>query len=160
VEVIDAAASADEAGAILYEQPDAGELSSSIPGWSGTLEGRAVPSVTVDGLLARANWPTIDFLKIDTEGADAIVLAGAARALQAQRIGIVQFEYNRPWRKAGHTLAGVTAMLHSVGYEVFVLRPGRLERYDYAAFGEFFSYANFVAVSPLVAVDHFSLIRP
>ncbi len=154
VEVVAAAAGADESGMTFYEQPGAGTRSSSIEGWAGTSRRRDVESVTVDGLLARIGWPTIDFLKVDTEGYDANVLAGARQALRARRIELVQFEYNRPWRHTGHTLAGVTGALEAAGYDVFVLRSAGLERYDYAVFGEFFNYANFVALSPSSAVRH------
>ena len=104
--------------------------------------------MTIDGLLARSGWDHIDLVKTDTEGYDALVLAGAEEALGEHRIDVVQFEYNRPWRQAGRTLSGTIAFLERLGYDVYVLRADRVEAYDYERFGEFFSYSNFVALNP------------
>jgi hypothetical protein len=148
VEVVPAAAGADGAPRMFYEQPNAGEHSSLSAAWVGSVRGRQADGVTVDALIDRRGWGSVDFLKIDTEGYDAHVLAGTARALRAHRISVVQFEYNRPWRDAGRTLCGALRFLQAIDYDVYVLRPERLEPYDYGVFGEFFSYANFVAISP------------
>jgi hypothetical protein len=103
--------------------------------------------VTVDSLLESRRLDEVDFVKIDVEGYDGRVLAGAARALQAQRLGIVQFEYSRPWALAGSTLGHELGRLRTAGYQTFSLRQHSLEKVDYNRYGEFFSYANFVAVS-------------
>lgn len=148
VEIVPAAAGRAEGSVIrFYEEPAAGARSSSVQEWANSAKQREVEVVTIDGLMHRLGWKGVDFLKIDTEGYDAKVLFGAANVLQARRIDIVQFEYNRPWRQAGGTLGGVIEFLNAAGYDVYALRPYGLEPYDYRTFGEFFSYANFVAIN-------------
>lgn len=148
VTVVPAAAGSAEGTASFFEQPEAGEHSSIIAGWVQEAQRRQVQVVTVDALLDRHGWDRLDFLKIDTEGYDGHALEGASQALRDHRIGLVQFEYNRPWREAGTTLGGVLRSLGNVGYEIRVLRPHSLDAYEYEPFGEFFSYSNFVALSP------------
>ena len=142
VRIIAAAAGDAEGELRFYEQANAGEHSSLLPGVvSGGVE-RRVPIVTVDSL----DLERIDLLKIDVEGFDARVLRGATRMLSEHRIGAVQFEYNHPWIAAGDTLAGAVAFLAAAGYDTFALRPGWLERFDLGRWGEFFCYSNFVAL--------------
>jgi FkbM family methyltransferase len=53
-----------------------------------------VPVTTLDDFCRSNGIQWIDFLKIDTEGHELEVLRGAAGLLSAQKIGIVQFEFN------------------------------------------------------------------
>ncbi len=148
VEIVPAAAGTVDGSVItFYEELGAGGRSSSVRDWGTSARQREVNVVTVDSLMDRLHWKDVNFLKIDTEGYDASVLFGAARALHSGKVDLVQFEYNRPWREAGSTLGGVIEFLDAAGYDVYILRPHGLERYDYLVFGEFFSYANFVAVN-------------
>jgi hypothetical protein len=45
-------------------------------------------------------------------------------------------------------LAHAWRRLHGAGYRVFALRPSSLLPVDYGLLGDFFGYANFVAVAP------------
>jgi hypothetical protein len=103
--------------------------------------------MTVDSLLASRDLDGIDFVKIDAEGYDGRVLAGASRALSDQKLGIIQFGYSRPWALAGSTLGHELIRLSGAGYRTFVLGRGSLAEVNYDRCGEFFTYANFVAVS-------------
>jgi FkbM family methyltransferase len=148
------AASDREGSATFYEELEAGETSSLVSGASrGSATAVEVTTVTLDALLEGMPGRAVDFLKIDAEGFDGRILAGAAKAFADRRIGIVQFEYNAPWRRAGTTLENACAELSSKGYVVRVLTRGGLRRFDLNAVGEFFDYANFVAVSPVVQAD-------
>lgn len=88
----------------------------------------------------------IDFLKIDTEGYDFNVLKGAEGLLNAGLIKFVQFEYNFNWIGAGATLLRTSRFLKSMGYETFLLRETGLCSVDFSIWGEFYAYANFVAI--------------
>jgi len=68
--------------------------------------------------------------------------------LREQLVGIIQFEYNSPWAQAGSTLAATRTFLEDYGYKLFLLRTTRLHPFNYARYGEFYSYSNFIAVSP------------
>jgi FkbM family methyltransferase len=145
VEVLEAAAGESAGRVSFHEAAGASEHSSAAAAPRATAAARTVPVVALDDVLEDRGWKHVDVLKIDTEGYDARALAGAGRALEGQRIATIQFEYNRPWRQAGTTLAGATALLEDAGYVVRVLRERGLERFDYDRYGEFFSYSNFVA---------------
>jgi methyltransferase, FkbM family len=148
LDIVEAAVGDVEGQASFTELPTASTLSSLVDGSiPRSLPNRTVPVITIDSLLEARKLVYVDFVKVDAEGYDGRVLAGATRALQGQRLGIVQFEYNRPWARAGSTLGHELSRLTRAGYQIFSLRPRSLEKVDYDRYGEFFSYANFVAVS-------------
>jgi FkbM family methyltransferase len=101
--------------------------------------------VTVDGLVDQLGWGHIDFLKIDCEGFDLRVLMGSQNMLSAHRVGLIQFEYSSMWAMAGCTLGAALHFLHSLGYEVKLLRSNQLWQFEYGKWGEFGRLANFVA---------------
>ena len=61
---------------------------------SASNRGKPVPSVTVDALAANRSLKTIDWLSVDTEGHDALVLQGASSMLREKRIRLIEFEYH------------------------------------------------------------------
>lgn len=103
---------------------------------------------TVDEELAVRGWPTVSLLKIDTEGHDYLVLKGAVEALQRKALQVIQFEYNTPWRETASTLRAAISLLQSHHYKVYLLRSSGLHEIAYDCLGEYFSYSNYVAVSP------------
>jgi FkbM family methyltransferase len=131
----------------FFEEPNAGNTSSLIRAAThGTVEPHRVPIRSVDSLIAEFSWPDADMLKVDCEGYDYFVLQGASSAFRAQRIGLVQFEYNTSWRDGGARLHEAHQLMSQAGYFVFFLRPDGLYR-GWEKFGEFYQYSNFVAVS-------------
>ena len=143
--VVHAAVSDAVGEATFFEQPDAGEWSSLSALHSRQAVALQVPQITLDGLIQDSGWRDIDLLKVDAEGWDLRCLLGAEKALAAQSIAIIQFEYNAPWVDAGCTLKAAIDYLEGHGYIVAALRPDGLMSYDYGRFGEFFQYSNFVA---------------
>jgi len=155
--LIHAAVSDREGEAEFHDEEGRGEGSSLVGSWGshGAVLTR-VRVITVDHVAAEAGWSAVDVLKIDTEGYDFRVIQGAQQLLSERAIGIVQFEYNAPWAQAGSTLAAATSFLEGYGYQVFLLRTTGLHPFNYARWGEFYSYSNFVAVSPAML----SLVSP
>jgi FkbM family methyltransferase len=152
--LLSVAASDHEGSAIFFEERDAGETSSLVAGASRQgARARSVTTVTIDQILDQVPGRSVDFLKVDAEGFDGRVLLGALNAFTEHRVGIVQFEYNEPWRSAGTTLARICAEMDSRNYTLRVIQPRGLRRFDLKAAGEFFGYANFVAFSPVVRDD-------
>jgi FkbM family methyltransferase len=144
------AAVSDSVGTMpFYEEPAAGETSSLLRGHSRP-DARLdeVDVTTLDATLEQQSIDQVDVLKIDAEGYDLQVLRGASNALAAHRLKVIQFEYNRPWALAGSTLGGAMELLESNGYTVLLLRSSGLHEFDYDTYGEFLSYANFVAIAP------------
>jgi len=149
IEIVGAAVSDEPADMLFYEEAHAGQHASLVAGCTerGAVE-RVVPATTLDGELEQRGWDRIDFLKIDAEGYDLRALKGAAGLFDRAKIGVVQFEYNKPWRQAGSTLADALAFFRQRAYHAFLLRHDGLFEFDYSRYGEYFEYSNFVAVAP------------
>lgn len=136
----------------FFEERDAGKGSSLVAGFlSVPGHTRRVPVVRLDDDLPALGVQRVDYLKIDAEGYDMRVLAGARRLFDEQRVGVVQFEYNRAWQLAGDTLYSAMRFLESYGYEVFVLKRDGLYTLNYKLYEEYFEYTNFVALPPAYA---------
>ena len=149
LEIVEAAVASEEGEAEFFEEPDAGEASSLVPGHAAAgAVARRVRLTTLDHALAERAIEHVDLLKIDAEGYDYEVMRGAVNSLRAHRFDVVQFEYNQPWARAGGTLAGAIGLLEGCGYQVRLLRDSGLMPIDHEFYREFFGYANFVAVAP------------
>lgn len=145
VQIVAAAAGDEEGVATFWEELGAGERSSVLPGFSGDAVERSVPMTTIDALAIDHGLDQIDLLKIDVEGFDARVIRGTSGLLKERRIGVLQFEYNRPWATAGDTLLGTIGELDKLRYHTFLLTSRGLKNID-PQWGEFFDYANLVAL--------------
>lgn len=107
-----------------------------------------VPVRRLDSVLAELGLAHVDFAKVDTEGFEMPVLRGMADALEARRIGCVQFEYGGTWLDAGESLRNANQFLSARGYRVSRVLPDRVVALRYEAVREeHFKYANFVAVA-------------
>lgn len=81
-----------------------------------------VEIATLDTFCASYNIARIDYLKIDTEGADLHVLQGATRMLGSHAIGLVQVEAGMNPRNTLHVpLEAFKAFLEPRGYFLFAL---------------------------------------
>jgi len=84
-----------------------------------TRDVRKVPTRTLDQVIGHRQ---VAGVKIDTEGAERLVLMGATGALTEQRIGLLQLEWNYASMKVlGETRRPVAEMLVSAGYRL--MRP-------------------------------------
>ena len=140
----------DRAGTMPFlEERDAGKGSTLVPGFA-RIDGRErmVGVTTLADALRDAEWDGADAVKIDAEGYDLRVIRGAEDLIARQRLGVVQFEYNRPWQLAGETLSGAYALFERHGYRVFLLKRDGLYTLNYHLYEEYFEYSNFVAIAP------------
>lgn len=113
------------------------------PGTARTIN---CPVTTIDALVAEGVRPPM-FLKIDVEGHEAAVLAGAKALLASDAAPLaIQFEYGDTWIPAGRTLHSVQASLEAAGYAVGRLYPDHVEFKPYAFSDEKFRMGNMVAV--------------
>lgn len=83
-----------------------------------------VRTVTIDAFAHAHGLSTIDFLSIDCEGWDALVIEGSHRMLRERRIHVLEFEYHRVgmWNRSAprhRTLRRVVEGLHEKGYTCF-----------------------------------------
>jgi FkbM family methyltransferase len=149
VEIVRAAVADAPGRRSFFEEPDAGETSSfARENTSRRAEQRVVDVTTLDAEAERMGIDRVDMLKVDCEGFDLAVLRGAERLLGERRVRLIQFEYNEPWRYAGATLSAAVALLNRHGYGIRAVTPVGPREFDYAKFGETFTYANFAAVAP------------
>lgn len=83
-----------------------------------------VAAVTLDEYVARQTIDRIALLKVDVEGAEADVLAGARATLASGRVGAVLFEASQPQIEAlGHDPAAAFELLQEAGLSVHALEP-------------------------------------
>ena len=86
----------------------------------------SVQARTLDSFCEENSVPRVDFVKIDTEGAELDVLQGAANLLRRHKIKIIQFEYGGTYPDAGITLKQVCRLLSSYGYVILRILPNSL----------------------------------
>jgi FkbM family methyltransferase len=109
---------------------------------AGTVE---VTAVTLDDYASRNGIERIALLKVDVEGAEPDVLAGAAGLLERQAVGAILFEVSLPQAASlGHGALEPFAQLARAGYVSSRITPdgtlgSRVERAEDR-------YANYVAV--------------
>src|SRR5437764_3789958 len=108
-----------------------------------------VEKETVNWYCERARVQRVDFLKIDAEGHDCFVIAGAIEKCRRHEIALIQFEYNHRWIEARQYLRDAFDLLLPLGYVLAKITPLGLEVYGrWHHELESFREANFVAVLP------------
>jgi FkbM family methyltransferase len=96
----------------IYASSRAGELKK-------TLE---VPAVSLDDFLEQEGWPKIDFVKIDVEGAEPLVLKGMTRLLdRSSEITLIAEFAPACIRDGGCAPAGFLEALANCGFQIRVL---------------------------------------
>jgi FkbM family methyltransferase len=88
-----------------------------------------VQVTTLDAFLEQLGEPGVAFVKLDTEGLDFRVLQGAVVALNAERVPVIQFEYNHRWLATGSSLYTLFVLIDGLGYSLCKVLPDRLMRF-------------------------------
>jgi FkbM family methyltransferase len=110
--------------------------------------GQEVHLTTID-LYCKANAiDKIDLLKIDAEGHDFEVIAGASEMLDRQAVRILQFEYNHCWIGSRNYLRDVFSFLIPKGYMIGKLAGHHVEFYVHWQWElETYTEGNYIACS-------------
>lgn len=109
----------------------------------------SVTSQTLDHFCQEHQVLHINFLKIDTEGAEYAIFQGAKQLLAHQAIDYIQFEYTATYKNAKATLESVCRLLAQHGYVVFKIFPfGIIHLAKWIPAMEDYQYSNFFAVHP------------
>jgi FkbM family methyltransferase len=88
---------------------------------------------SIDDFICENNITKIDVLKIDTEGADYLVLKGAQKILQSDYPPVIFCEYNRNIKNGfDYTLEDFEQFIKSYNYNIFELHDGKLIPFDAA----------------------------
>ncbi|MEP4484846.1 MAG: FkbM family methyltransferase [Halioglobus sp.] len=77
-----------------------------------------VPVTTLDQFLLTESIGHVDFIKIDTEGFDALVIGGALASMAAGKIDLIQFEYNWRWLLNSQSLKNVFQLIDGLPYKL------------------------------------------
>jgi FkbM family methyltransferase len=108
-----------------------------------------VELTSVDSYTRDRGIDHVDLMKIDAEGHDFKVLAGARELLAARKIEVVQFEYNVRWVYARHYLRDAFELLQPLGYRLGKLTRRGVELYaHWHPELESFREVNYVACLP------------
>ncbi len=107
-----------------------------------------VPTERLDAWCKAKGVDRIHYLKIDTEGAELLILRGAGEMLKDKSIALVQFEYGGTYPDAGITLRQVYDLLTGFGYEIYRILPdGLLHIPEWDDAHEDYAFANFLAAA-------------
>lgn len=100
-----------------------------------------------DSYMASNSLSNVDFLKIDVEGAEHLVLSGFKESLILGQIRVVQFEYGFVNGDAHFLMKDFYKMFEECGYIVGKLRKNYVEFQEFNyQLNDFYSGPNFVAV--------------
>jgi FkbM family methyltransferase len=104
---------------------------------------------TIDNFCRQHSIDRIDFLKIDTEGYEFMVLKGAMQMIRERKIKLIQFEFNEMNVASRVFLKDFFTLLPD--YAIYRLDTNRLIHLPfYESFDEVFQYQNFIAkLNPL-----------
>ena len=99
-----------------------------------------------DDYIESRNVENIDFLKIDTEGAEENVFKGFEKSLSQGKIKVIQFEYGYICVLTKWMLIDSYKYLTPFGYHLGRLKNGSIEFKDYNLMDEDFNGPEYIAV--------------
>ena len=106
-----------------------------------------VQTCTLDTFCQQHSVTRIDYLKIDTEGAELDVLQGSQKILSEKRVKKMQFEYGGNFEDAGITLHEVCRLLTKHGYSIFRILPeGIVHVSQWRQSLENYRYSNYLVI--------------
>ena len=114
----------------------------------------AVEATTLTAFARRRGIERIDLFKVDAEGHDFEVLAGARALIDAGAIEVIQFEYNQRWIYGGRFLRDVFLLLADTDYAIGKVTPRGVQwcaEYDCRL--ESFVQGNWLACVPRRVAD-------
>jgi FkbM family methyltransferase len=111
--------------------------------WTG--ERVECPVMRGDEFLTRERIDRVDFLKLDVEGAEHLVLRGLDEYLRQGKVRFVQFEYGRVNILTHFLLRDFYELFHGYGYVVGKIYPDYVDFRDYDMNDEDFLGPNYLA---------------
>ena len=126
-----------------------------------TIEEVEVNTSTIDDFANMNDVDIIDFLKIDTEGAEQMVLEGAHDYLKNNAIKYIQFEYGGCFKDSGATLKQCMQLLSNAGYSVYrMFVDGIISIKEWTDDLENYQHSNYFAICPQMSGDFKSPLVP
>ena len=99
-----------------------------------------------DSYIKGNNIESIDYLKIDVEGMENLVLNGLKDTLEKKMINVIQFEYGMVNIQSKYLLKDFYELLTSYGYKIGKIYPGMVLFKEYEYYDENFIGPNYLAV--------------
>jgi FkbM family methyltransferase len=109
----------DKEGSIQFNLSAESEVNSVVVGTTQTASTITVPTTSLDSFATKEKLATINFLKIDVEGAEMLVLHGAATLFKNHQIELVLLEVNVHAEQYGFDFSAVTAYFQKFEYLLF-----------------------------------------
>ena len=123
------------------------QLNDPIKSYSFNYQSIEISTDSLDHFCQTNQINHIDYLKIDTEGAELDVLRGAAQLLANSQIDYLQFEYGGTYPDAGIALKTVYEYLTQYQYQIYRISRWKLSKIDtWQDWMENYKYGNFLAV--------------
>lgn len=96
----------------------------------GTIGIKEIPVVTIDKFCKDNNLHIVDIIKVDTEGADYLVLQGAESLLKSENPPIIFCEYNKLITQGfNYNLKDFESYLDNIGYRLYEFNGSKLIKY-------------------------------
>jgi FkbM family methyltransferase len=130
----------------MYYFPDHPNLTCDLPRHEYESRPFCAEMIDGDGYVRQQGLERIDFLKIDVEGAEHLVLKGLAETLDAGNVDCIQFEYGAFSIQTRVLLADYYERL-APRYSIGKIYPRSVEFRDYHWTMESFRFSNFLCVS-------------
>ena len=105
-----------------------------------------VAATTLDAYCREKNISTIDFLKVDVEGFEFMVLKGAEGMISRGAIDYVQFEFSGATIESRVFLKDFLEFFKRYGYDLYRIKATSVERVEYLPSCERFTLTNYLAV--------------
>jgi FkbM family methyltransferase len=137
----------DQSGSINMHLFDASNMFTSHVAYPhGSYRKVVCPTLRGDRYMEEKGIERIDFLKIDVEGAEHLVLKGFGAAVDSGQVEVIQFEYGKVNIITHFLLRDFYELLEQRGYSVGKLFPDHVDFRPYVLEDEDFLGPNFVAV--------------
>lgn len=109
--------------------------------------------ITGDQYVQSRRIKNIDYLKIDTEGAEGKVLKGFSETLKKGKVKIIQFEYNNICVLTKWMLIDSYKFLEPLGFTLGRLKKDSIEFHDYMLKDENFIGPEYIAVHKTIKTN-------
>ena len=138
---------AAETGTLTMQYHEAASTHATFTDYPHSWVGEQIecPVMRGDEFLAREGIGQVDFLKLDVEGAEHLVLQGLGEYLRQEKVRLVQFEYGRVNILTHFLLRDFYELFQGYGYAVGKIYPDYVEFRDYDLGDEDFLGPNYLA---------------
>ncbi len=108
---------------------------------------------TLDDYCQKNSITHIDFMKIDVEGWEYLVLQGGRKMFEKGAVDYVQFEFSGASRQARTFLKDFIDFFDTYHYDVYRIKPSSIEKVIYNPAKERFTLTNYLAIKSGIIIS-------